>query len=102
MGVEARKVAAAGEIARLEGQVREVESVEFLDAAVLLFDGQPLDDERTVGSHGLSRTTTVTLSQDPHTHAYKSREKNSASVSAETCKQAMGVKKSAGTKKWKP
>eukprot|EP01045_Picozoa_sp_COSAG04_P015137 COSAG04_NODE_1177_length_7916_cov_13.807599_6_plen_730_part_00 len=65
--LEARKAESAGEIARLEDQVREVESVEFLDAAVLLFDGQPLDDERTVDSHGLSRTTTVTLSmtQDP-------------------------------------
>ena len=34
--------------------MREVEAVEFVDAAVLLFDGQPLDDESTVGSHGQS------------------------------------------------
>lgn len=60
--LEARKAESAGQIARLEEQVREVESVEFLDAALLLYDGQPLDDDSTVGSHGLSRTTTVTLS----------------------------------------
>ena len=60
--LEARKAESAGEIARLEEQVREVDSVELLDAAVLLFDGQPLDDDSTVGSHGLTEGTTVTLS----------------------------------------
>ena len=48
------------------------ESIEFVDAAVLLFDGQPLDDESTVGSHSLSRRTTVTLSNQD---ASKGRER---------------------------
>ena len=38
------------------------EGVEYLDAMVLLYEHQPLDDDSTVASHGLSRETIVTLS----------------------------------------
>eukprot|EP01045_Picozoa_sp_COSAG04_P013240 COSAG04_NODE_929_length_9364_cov_4.141932_1_plen_677_part_10 len=54
------------------GAVEVSDLARFLDAAVLLFDGQPLDDDSTVGSHGLSRTTTVTLSSQD---ARKGRER---------------------------
>ena len=40
--------------------------VESVDTMLLLFDTQPLDDDTTVGSHGLSAETTVTISnQNP-------------------------------------
>ena len=42
------------------------ESMDYLDALVLLHNREPLDDEATVGSHGLSWETTVGISnQDP-------------------------------------
>ena len=65
--LEAKRVAAADEIARLEAQAREAGSVEYIDAMALLYNRQPLDDDTTVGSHGLTESTTVTLSmaQDP-------------------------------------
>ena len=47
-------------------RIAKSESAEYLDAAVLLYNQQPLADDTTVGSHGLTRETTVTLStQDP-------------------------------------
>jgi len=58
-------------IARLEEQARELEStaldlsvraLDYLDAHVLLHNGEPLDDDSTVGSHGLSRETIVGIS----------------------------------------
>ncbi len=38
------------------------ESIEYVDAMALLYNQQPLDDDSTVGSHGLTEGTTVTLS----------------------------------------
>ena len=72
---EAQKAAYREEIdviARLEEQARELEStpaldlsvraLDYLDAHVLLHNGEPLDDDSTVGSHGLSRETIVGIS----------------------------------------
>ena len=42
------------------------ESVEYVDAMALLYNRQPLDDDSTVGSHGLTEGTTVTLSMAQH------------------------------------
>ena len=39
------------------------EGMEYLDAMVLLYEHQPLDDDSTVASHGLSRETIVTPSK---------------------------------------
>ena len=43
------------------------ESVEYVDAMALLYNQGTLEDASTVGSHGLTESTTVTLSmsQDP-------------------------------------
>ena len=58
-------------IARLEEQTRELEStaldpsvraLDYLDAFVLLHNGDPMDDDSTVSSHGLSRETIVGIS----------------------------------------
>jgi hypothetical protein len=57
----AEKAAAAEQIARFEEQARELESLDYLDALVL-HSQEPLDDDGTVGSHGLSRETTVGIS----------------------------------------
>ena len=38
------------------------ESIDYVDGLVLLYSGQPLGDETTVGSHMLSRETTVMMS----------------------------------------
>ena len=38
------------------------EPVEYADSLVLLYNQRPLDDDSTVGSHGLSRETIVGLS----------------------------------------
>ena len=47
-------------------RLQKAEPVESVDTMLLLFDTQPLDDDTTVGSHGLSAETTVTLSnQNP-------------------------------------
>ena len=71
---EAQKVAYREQIdviARLEEQTRELEStaldpsvraLDYLDAFVLLHNGDPLDDDSTVSSHGLSRETIVGIS----------------------------------------
>eukprot|EP01045_Picozoa_sp_COSAG04_P002279 COSAG04_NODE_81_length_27945_cov_46.142821_22_plen_773_part_00 len=59
---EAQKVAAAEHVAQREAQARELDSLDFVDSVVLLYDQNPLDDETTVGSHGLSRETTVGIS----------------------------------------
>ena len=39
-----------------------VRALDYLDAHVLLHNGEPLDDDSTVGSHGLSRETIVGIS----------------------------------------
>ena len=60
--LEAERLAAAGEVARLEAQAAETGSVEYVDAMALLYNQDTLDDDSTVGSHGLTEGTTVTLS----------------------------------------
>eukprot|EP01045_Picozoa_sp_COSAG04_P024342 COSAG04_NODE_3024_length_3267_cov_2.198548_4_plen_450_part_00 len=87
------KLAAAEQVARLEAQAREVlprllappiyshllprrSSIDYLDALVLLYNGEALDDDGTVGSHGLSRETVVGLSmQDPAKGRQRRRER---------------------------
>ena len=49
-------------------RVEKGEPVEFIDSLRLLYSGQPLEDDATVGSYALSRKTTVSLSnQNPET-----------------------------------
>ena len=75
--LEAERLAAAGEVARLEAQAAEAGSVEYVDAMALLYNQDTLDDDSTVGSHGLTESTTVTLSmaQDPERGRAMRRER---------------------------
>ena len=73
------RLAAADEVTRLEAQAKEAGSVEFVDAMVLMYDQDTLNDESTVGSHGLTESTTVMLSmgQDPE-RGRKTRQEREA------------------------
>ena len=61
------------------------ESVEYVDAMALLYNQGTLEDDSTVGSHGLTESTTVTLSmsQDPERGRAMRRERGEREASAE-------------------
>ena len=59
------------------------ESREYVDAVVLLHERKPLSDDSTVGSHGLSRETTVGLSTQDAAHGRTRREIGEAEAALE-------------------
>ena len=73
------------------------EAVEYVDAMALLYDGQPLDDDSTVGSHGLTRTTIVTLSmtQDPELGRAMRRERGERALAAAEAERARAEEEAA-------
>ena len=85
LALEGKIVAATKEIARLDEQAREAGSLEYVDAMALLFSGQPLDDDSTVGSHELARSTIVMLSmtQDPELGRARRQERSERARAAE-------------------
>ena len=58
------------------------ESVEYVDAMALLYNQGTLEDDSTVASHGLTESTTVTLStsQDPERGRAMRRERGDGSA----------------------
>ena len=61
------------------------ESVEYVDAMALLYNQGTLEDDSTVGSNGLTESTTVTLStsQDPERGRAMRRERGDGSAAEE-------------------
>ena len=70
------------------------ESMDYLDALVLLHNREPLDDEATVGSHGLSWETTVGISnQDPAKGRERRRERGKRAIDERLAAEARARRK---------
>eukprot|EP01045_Picozoa_sp_COSAG04_P010807 COSAG04_NODE_672_length_11281_cov_16.794402_9_plen_330_part_00 len=70
-------------------QEKKGESVEYLDSLLLLFKGQPLHDDATLGSSGLSSSTIVSLSQqDAAKGRAQRRERGERALAAQRAAEA--------------